>query len=110
MTQDAVPLSENLAENLTDTLTDTLTDDDFETIGDYHRMAAHHFSAAAKHHMAAAAADDDGEDESTARHAFLAYRHQLNAVQFAEIATMESDPLEEDDEGVVNQEEASTAS
>ena len=35
-------------------------EDEFETIGDYHRKAAHYFSQAAKHHLAAAAADDEG--------------------------------------------------
>jgi hypothetical protein len=71
--------------------TEALVDEDFETIGDYHRMAAHHFSAAAKHHLAAADADDEGNEETHARHALLAYRHQLNGVQCAEIAMMESD-------------------
>ena len=32
-------------------------DEEFETIGDYHRMAADHFQAAANHHQAAADAD-----------------------------------------------------
>lgn len=49
--------------------TDAVADEDFETIGDYHRMAAHHFSAAAKHHLAAADADDEGHEEANARHA-----------------------------------------
>jgi hypothetical protein len=71
-----------------------VTEDDFETIGDYHRRAAHYFTEAAKQHLAAAAADDDGDDASVELHAYKAYRHQLNGVQCAEIATMES---EEDD-------------
>ena len=72
-----------------------------ESIGDYHRMAARHFAAAAKHHLAAAAADDEGEDETSALHAQLAYRQQLNGVQCAEIAVMDSETLEDllDDEG-----------
>ena len=76
--------------------TDAVADEDFETIGDYHRMAAHHFSAAAKHHLAAADADDEGHEEANARHALLAYRHQLNGVQCAEIAMMESDTLDDE--------------
>jgi hypothetical protein len=79
-----------------DTSVDELTEEDFETIGDYHRMAAHHFTAAARHHLAAADADDAGEDEVNARHALLAYRHQLNGVQCAEIAAMESDTLDDE--------------
>ena len=71
-----------------------------ESIGDYHRMAARHFAAAAKHHLAAANADDNGDDEATALHAHLAYRQQLNGVQCAEIAVMDSETLEDvlDDE------------
>jgi hypothetical protein len=77
---------------------DVMSEDDFETIGDYHRSAAYHFTAAAKHHLAAAAADDDGDDDTSARQAHLAYRHQLHAVQYAEIATMESDTPDDEDE------------
>lgn len=87
MTQDTSPVA--------DTVADDLVDEDFETIADYHRMAAHHFQAAAKHHLAAATADDEGDDQANARHAFLAYRHQLNGVQCAEIAMMESDSLDD---------------
>jgi len=79
---------------------DEMVDEDFETIGDYHRMAAHHFQAAAKHHLAAADADDEGNEEANARHALLAYRHQLNGVQCAEIAAMESDTLDDEFEEV----------
>ena len=75
---------------------DAVADEDFETIGDYRRMAAHHFTAAAKHHLAAADADDEGNEEANARHALLAYRHQLNGVQCAEIAMMESDTLDDE--------------
>jgi len=85
---------------VTDAPTDELTEEDFETIGDYHRMAAHHFTAAARHHLAAADADDAGDDEANARHALLAYRHQLNGVQCAEIAAMESDTLDDEFDAV----------
>ncbi len=71
-------------------------DDEYETLGDHHRMAAQHFSAAAKHHQLAATADDDGDGQSHARHAYLAYRHQLNAVQYAEIAALNSETMEEE--------------
>jgi hypothetical protein len=80
----------------TNPVADELLDEDFETIGDYHRMAAHHFTAAAKHHLAAADADEEGDDPGIARHAHLAYRHQLQGVQCAEIAAMESDTLEDE--------------
>lgn len=74
---------------------DDAFDDEFETIGDYHRKAAHHFAEAAKHHLAAADADDDGDEEALDLHAFKAYRHQLNGVQCAEIAVMESEAEDE---------------
>jgi hypothetical protein len=81
-------------------LTEKYFEEDFETPGEYHRMAALHFSAAAKHHLAAATADDDGDSASTARHAFQAFRHQLNAVQYAEIAVMDNESLEEDADSI----------
>ncbi|MCV2355327.1 hypothetical protein LNV09_14325 [Paucibacter sp. B2R-40] len=80
-------------------LQDEFLDEELDSIGDHHRMAAHHFSLAAEHHIAAAAADDDGDDESNARHAYLAYRHQLNAVQYAEIAALDNDCLDDAIEG-----------
>jgi len=75
-------------------------EEEYETVGEYHRMAALHFSAAAKHHLLAAAADDEGDTESTARHAFQAFRHQLNGVQYAEIAVMDNENLEDDSDVV----------
>jgi hypothetical protein len=72
-------------------------DEEFETVGDHHRMAAHHFAAAAKLHLLAATADDEGDDESAARHAYSAYRHQLNGTQYAEIAVMDSEPMDDED-------------
>lgn len=67
-----------------------------ETAAEYHRLAAHHFAAAAKHHLLAATADDEGDIEANARHAYQAYRHQLNAVQFAEIAAMDDENLDDE--------------
>ncbi len=92
--QECEPLMSN-EHSATDT-NEELLEDDFETIGQYHRMAAHHFSAAAKHHMAAAQADDDGDEAAAARHAHLAYRHQLNGTQYAEVAVMDSDSLDDE--------------
>ncbi|OYU26779.1 MAG: hypothetical protein CFE41_14195 [Burkholderiales bacterium PBB2] len=83
-------------QDLPEDATQELLDDDFETVADYHRLAARHFSAAADHHLAAAAAAEDGEHEATARHAHLAYRHQLHGVQYAEVATLDNDELEDE--------------
>jgi hypothetical protein len=85
-----------MTENTTPVDIDVPDEEEFETVGDCHRMAAYHFHAAAKHHEAAAAADDEGHDEAVARHAQMAYRHQLNGVQYAEIATMESESLDDE--------------
>jgi hypothetical protein len=70
-------------------------DEGYETTGDHHRLAAQHFSAAAKHHLRAATADDDGDEQTKASHAYLAYQHQLNGVQYAEIAALNSESIEE---------------
>ncbi|MFM6991520.1 MAG: hypothetical protein ACKOWD_09520 [Rhodoferax sp.] len=66
-------------------------DEEMETLADYHRMASLHYAQAAKHHTLAADADDHGHEESRNSHAFLAYRHQLVANQYAEMAVIESD-------------------
>lgn len=90
---------EHTPETRTDTfveMTDAHFEEEYESMGDHHRMAARHFAAAAKHHLSAATADDEGDNEATARHAYAAYRHQLNAVQYAEIATMDNESLEEE--------------
>jgi hypothetical protein len=84
------------AANTTPDMPEDDLDEEFESTGDHHRMAAHHFAAAAKHHEAAATAADDGDDEVNARHAYLAYRHQLNAVQYAEIAVMDNESFEDE--------------
>lgn len=71
-------------------------EEEFETLADYHRMASLHYAQAAKHHRLAADADDHGHDESRNSHSFLAYRHQLVAKQYAEMAVIESDDLGEE--------------
>ena len=75
-------------------------DEEFETAAEYHRLAAQHFAEAAKHHLLAAEADDEGDNETNARHTYLAYRHQLNGVQYAEIAVMDNESLEEDADSI----------
>ena len=91
-------MGEVMGEEHLDKEMDEDMDDEFETIGEHHRMAAHHFAAAARHHEAAAAAADDSNDGLNAHEAYLAYRHQLNAVQYAEIAVMDNESFEGDAE------------
>jgi len=85
--------------NLASESMDEEFEETFESTSDHHRLAAHHFAAAARHHLAAAEADDEGDDEANARHAYMAYRHQLNAVQYAEIAVMDNESLEDELDG-----------
>ena len=69
--------------------------DEFDNPSENHRMAAHHFSEAAKEHELAAEAYDEGDQAASEMHSFKAYRHQLNAVQYSEIAVMEAFELNE---------------
>jgi hypothetical protein len=100
MRNEATPMNPNAAdaEWPVDGVEEDL-DDELDTAAELHRLAAHHFAAAAKYHLLAATADDEGDNEANARYAHLAYRHQLNGTQYAEIAVMDNESLEED-EGV----------
>jgi|APCry1669192647_1035423.scaffolds.fasta_scaffold56694_1 hypothetical protein len=73
-------------------------DEMLESVGDTHRMAAYHFTQAAKHHMLAASAHDALDFDTCDFHAFRAYRHQINAIQNAEIAVMDFPDPEMDDD------------
>ena len=73
-------------------------DDLFESVGESHRMASFHFKEASKHHELAASAFDLADHTTCDMRAFMAYRHQLNAVQYAEIAVMEIQGLDEIEE------------
>lgn len=77
---------------------DTEFTDDLESPSESHRMAAYHFKQAYLQHELAASAYDNGDQNATDMHAFIAYRHQLNAVQFAEIAVMEVQGIDEIEE------------
>lgn len=68
---------------------------EFDSPSENHRMAAHHFSEAAKEHQLAAEAYDEGDQTASEMHSFKAYRHQLNAVQYSEIAVMDAFELNE---------------
>lgn len=72
--------------------------DEFESPSENHRMAAYHFKQAYLHHELAATAYDSDDKNATDMHAFIAYRHQLNGIQFAEIAVMEVQGIDEIEE------------
>ncbi len=70
-------------------------EDEYENPTESHRMAAYHFNQASKEHELAASAYESGDQTATDMHAFSAYRHQLNAVQYAEIAVMDAQGSDE---------------
>ena len=76
-------------------------DDDFVSITHCHALAAQHFQAAARQHLQAADAHDAGNLYETHRRAYLAYRHQLLATQYAEMAAIEEDEIELDDDDML---------
>ena len=65
---------------------------------DHHRKAAHHFELAAHEHNKAAAADDADDHVTAAHHAHLAYGHQIEGIRHAEIAAVEEEHADPDDE------------
>jgi len=65
-----------------------IMDEEYDSPSDSHRMAAYHFKQAAMQHELAADAYDLGDIDKRDLHAFTAYRHQINAIQFAEISVM----------------------
>ena len=77
---------------------DTEFTDDLESPSESHRMAAYHFKQAYLQHELAASAYESEDQNATDMHSFIAYRHQLNAVQFAEIAVMEVQGIDEIEE------------
>jgi hypothetical protein len=81
-----------------DTEHDDLLDDEFVSISQCHALAAQHFQEAAKQHGLAAEAYDSGNLYETHRRGYLAYRNQLLATQYAEMAAIDEDDEEFDDE------------
>jgi len=81
-----------------DTEHDDLLDDEFVSISQCHALAAQHFQEAAKQHGLAAEAYDAGNLYETHRRGYLAYRNQLLATQYAEMAAIDEDDEVFDDE------------
>ncbi len=79
-------------------------EEDYVNAAQYHMLAAQHFQAAAYHHRHAAEAYETGNLYETHRRGYLAYRCQLLAMQYAEMAALEN----EDDEDEMNQTAGST--
>jgi hypothetical protein len=77
---------------------DELLDDVFVSSSQCHALAAQHFLEAAKQHGLAAEAYDAGNLYETHRRGYLAYRNQLLATQYAEMAAIDEDDEEFEDE------------
>jgi hypothetical protein len=69
--------------------------EDFETAGDLHRMAAYHLMQASKQHELAAEAFENDDQITCDLHALRAYKHELNARQYSEMAMMDADDIDD---------------
>ena len=69
--------------------------EEFETPGDMHRMAAYHLMQAAKQHELAAVAFENDDQITCDLHALRAYKHELNARQYSEMAMMDADDIDD---------------
>jgi hypothetical protein len=69
--------------------------DVFETPGELHRMAAYHLMQAAKQHEIAADAFDKDDQITCDLHALRAYKHELNARQYSEMAMLDTNDIDD---------------
>ena len=65
---------------------------------EHHRKAAHHFTIAAHEHTKAAEADSHDDHVGAAPHAHLAYGHQIEGIRHAEIAAVDEEQADPEDE------------
>ena len=69
--------------------------EEVETPGEMHRMAAHHLMQASKQHELAAEAVENDDQITCDIHALRAYKHELNARQYSEMAMMDADDIDD---------------
>jgi len=69
--------------------------EEFETPSELHRMAAYHLMQASKQHELAAEAFDNNDQVTCDLHALRAYKHELNARQYSEMAMMDANDFED---------------
>jgi hypothetical protein len=69
--------------------------DEIETPGELHRMAAYHFMQASKQHELAAEAFENDDQVTCDLHSLRAYKHELNARQYSEMAMMDADDIDD---------------
>ena len=77
-------------------LTEEFLEEDYVNAAQCHILAAQHFQTAAYHHRHAAEAYETGNLYETHRRAYLAYRCQLLATQYAEMAALEIEDEEDE--------------
>lgn len=70
-------------------------EDEIETPGELHRLAAYHLMQAAKQHEIAADASDKDDQITCDLHALRAYKHELNARQYSEMAMIDTDDIDD---------------
>jgi len=69
--------------------------DEFETPSELHRIAAYHLMQAAKQHEIAATALDNDDQITCDLHSLRAYKHELNARQYSEMAMMDTSDIDD---------------
>ena len=70
-------------------------EEEIDTPSEMHRMAAYHFMEAAKQHEIAANALDNDDQITCDLHSLRAYKHELNARQYSEIAMMDTNDIDD---------------
>jgi hypothetical protein len=69
--------------------------EEFETPGELHRMAAYHLMQASRQHELAAQAFENDDQITCDLHSLRAYKHELNARQYSEMAMMDADDIDD---------------
>ena len=70
-------------------------EEEFETPAELHRMAAFHLMQASKQHELAAEAFENDDQVTCDLHALRAYKHELNARQYSEMAMMNANDIDD---------------
>jgi hypothetical protein len=69
--------------------------EEIETPSEMHRMAAYHLMQAAKQHEIAANALDNDDQITCDLHSLRAYKHEINARQYSEMAMMDTNDIDD---------------
>jgi hypothetical protein len=69
--------------------------EEIETPSELHRMAAYHLMQAAKQHEIAANSLDNDDQITCDLHSLRAYKHEINARQYSEMAMMDTNDIDD---------------